>query len=139
MSYCGQENAKSGLTVEDDKKGNLKVTYTSNVATDAFNNYSTTRLVRLTFESVEADSDQNAEFAFADVNIDASTNKKNAEGATVKLVGRGTWTSTATASSAPVTWLWQRPQTRPRPSPRRRPSTPISTRWSLPWTRRHLL
>ncbi len=89
VSYVGQENAKSGLTVEDDGNGNLKVTYTGNVATDAFNNYSTTRLVRLTFESVEADSDQNAEFSFADVNIDASTNKKNAEGATVKLVGQG--------------------------------------------------
>ena len=89
VSYVGQENAKSGLTVEDDKKGNLKVTYTGNVATDAFNNYSTTRLVRLTFESAEANSDQNAEFAFADVNIEASTNKKNAEGATVKLVGQG--------------------------------------------------
>lgn len=87
VSFRGQENAKNGLTITDDGKGTLHVAYTGAVAADAFSNYSATRLVKLTFAAADTTSDADAAFAFENVTIDATTNKKNAEGASVKIYG----------------------------------------------------
>ena len=89
VTYVGQENRKSDATVTDNGNGTIHVEYTGAVSAEAFKNYSATRLVKLTFESAEADEDREAVFSFANVQIDAATNNKIAEGKTVTLVGQG--------------------------------------------------
>ena len=86
--YQGQENAKGGLTIEDDGNGRLHVEYTGTVTADDFNNYSTTRLVKLTFAAKDRSTDGSAAFGFENVNVDAATGRKNTAGTAVKIYGQ---------------------------------------------------
>lgn len=88
VSYVGMENNKSGLTVSDDGNGSVHMEYTGAVSTEAFSNYGATRLVKLTFAAKDADADAQAAFTFANVDVDAATGKKLANGKTVNIYGK---------------------------------------------------
>ncbi len=88
VTYVGAENTKSGLTITDNGSGSLHMAYTGDVSTEAFGNYSATRLVKLTFAAKDTDENKNAVFSFANVNIDASTTKKNAASKSITIYGK---------------------------------------------------
>ena len=87
VTYVGAENTKSGLTITDDQNGTLHMVYTGTVSTQSFNNYGETRLVKLTFAAKSSNENKNAAFTFANININASTNKKIAKPKTVTIYG----------------------------------------------------
>lgn len=88
VTYVGAENEKSGLTITDNGSGSLHMAYTGDVSTEAFGNYSATRLVKLTFAAKDTGENKNAVFSFANVNIDASTGKKNAASKSITIYGK---------------------------------------------------
>ena len=88
VTYVGAENEKSGLTITDNGSGSLHMAYTGDVSTEAFGNYSATRLVKLTFAAKDTDESKNAVFSFANVSIDASTGKKNAASKSITIYGK---------------------------------------------------
>ena len=85
--YVSAENTKSGLTITDNQNGTLHMVYTGAVSTQSFNNYGETRLVKLTFAAKASNENKDAEFKFANINVDASTNKKIAKPKTVTIYG----------------------------------------------------
>lgn len=88
VTYVGPENVKKNLTITDDGSGSLHMVYTGDVSTESFGNYSATRLVKLTFAAKDTNADKTAVFSFANVNIDASTAKKNAASKSIKIYGK---------------------------------------------------
>lgn len=88
VTYAGNENLKSGLTLTEGENGLLHMTYDGAVSDAGFENYSQTRLVKLTFQAKELEQDQNASFSFSNVKIEASTNQIITQQGTVKLIGK---------------------------------------------------